>query len=31
MYEQVCGQGLKGEKEARAHASQTGHTQFGEY
>ncbi|KZT26512.1 OTU-domain-containing protein [Neolentinus lepideus HHB14362 ss-1] len=28
---QVCGQGLKGEKEARAHASQTGHTQFGEY
>ncbi|TFK54796.1 hypothetical protein OE88DRAFT_1732097 [Heliocybe sulcata] len=28
---QVCGQGLKGEKEARAHATQTGHTQFGEY
>ncbi|CAE7229463.1 unnamed protein product [Rhizoctonia solani] len=28
---QICGQGLKGEKEARAHASQTGHTSFGEY
>ncbi|OCH85689.1 hypothetical protein OBBRIDRAFT_739490 [Obba rivulosa] len=28
---QVCGQGLKGEKEARAHASQTGHVEFGEY
>ncbi|EMD38056.1 hypothetical protein CERSUDRAFT_72664 [Gelatoporia subvermispora B] len=28
---QVCGQGLKGEKEARAHASQTGHAEFGEY
>ncbi|KAI0797963.1 OTU-domain-containing protein [Abortiporus biennis] len=28
---QVCGQGLKGEKEARAHASQTGHVDFGEY
>ncbi|KAF9075156.1 hypothetical protein BDP27DRAFT_1315595 [Rhodocollybia butyracea] len=26
-----CGQGLKGEKEARAHAEQTGHTRFGEY
>jgi ubiquitin thioesterase OTU1 len=26
-----CGQGLKGEKEARAHAEQTGHTKFGEY
>ncbi|KAJ1309547.1 hypothetical protein OPQ81_006320 [Rhizoctonia solani] len=26
-----CGQGLKGEKEARAHAAQTGHTSFGEY
>jgi ubiquitin thioesterase OTU1 len=28
---QVCGQGLKGEKEARAHASETGHAKFGEY
>jgi ubiquitin thioesterase OTU1 len=28
---QVCGQGLKGEKEARAHASETGHVKFGEY
>ncbi|EPQ58041.1 OTU-domain-containing protein [Gloeophyllum trabeum ATCC 11539] len=28
---QQCGQGLKGEKEACAHAMQTGHTQFGEY
>jgi len=28
---EVCGKGLKGEKEARAHASQTGHTSFGEY
>jgi len=26
-----CGQGLKGEKGARAHAEQTGHTNFGEY
>ncbi|KAF9527001.1 hypothetical protein CPB83DRAFT_856962 [Crepidotus variabilis] len=26
-----CGKGLKGEKEARVHAEQTGHTQFGEY
>ncbi|KAF8077818.1 hypothetical protein FPV67DRAFT_1775176 [Lyophyllum atratum] len=26
-----CGQGLKGEKDARAHAAQTGHTRFGEY
>ncbi|ESK94608.1 otu-like cysteine [Moniliophthora roreri MCA 2997] len=26
-----CGQGLKGEKEARAHAEQTGHVRFGEY
>ncbi|KAL1663246.1 hypothetical protein EV715DRAFT_195843 [Schizophyllum commune] len=26
-----CGQGLKGEKDARAHAAQTGHTNFGEY
>ncbi|SRR6266550_885538 len=28
---QVCGTGLKGEKEARAHAEQTGHVRFGEY
>jgi len=28
---EVCGQGLKGEKEARAHASETGHVKFGEY
>lgn len=28
---QVCGQGLKGEKEARAHAGETGHVKFGEY
>ncbi|KAF8682241.1 OTU protein [Rhizoctonia solani] len=28
---EICGQGLKGEKEARAHAAQTGHTSFGEY
>lgn len=26
-----CGQGLKGEKEARQHAEQTGHVKFGEY
>ncbi|KAF9013972.1 hypothetical protein BDQ17DRAFT_1231135 [Cyathus striatus] len=26
-----CGKGLKGEKEARSHAEQTGHTRFGEY
>jgi len=26
-----CGQGLKGEKGARAHAEQTGHIRFGEY
>ncbi|KAE9409557.1 OTU-domain-containing protein [Gymnopus androsaceus JB14] len=26
-----CGQGLKGEKGARAHAEQTGHVRFGEY
>jgi len=26
-----CGQGLTGEKEARVHASQTGHVEFGEY
>ncbi|KZT11322.1 OTU-domain-containing protein [Laetiporus sulphureus 93-53] len=28
---QICNKGLKGEKEARAHASETGHVQFGEY
>jgi len=28
---QVCKKGLKGEKEARAHASETGHVEFGEY
>ncbi|KIK57681.1 hypothetical protein GYMLUDRAFT_45846 [Collybiopsis luxurians FD-317 M1] len=28
---EVCGKGLKGENEARAHAEQTGHTRFGEY
>ncbi|KAI8998651.1 OTU-domain-containing protein [Trametes punicea] len=28
---QICGKGLKGEKEARAHAAQTGHVEFGEY
>ncbi|KAG8703819.1 ubiquitin-specific protease otu1 [Ceratobasidium sp. 395] len=28
---EICGKGLKGEKEARAHASETGHTSFGEY
>jgi len=28
---EVCGQGLKGEKEARTHASETGHVKFGEY
>ncbi|KAF5380991.1 hypothetical protein D9615_004075 [Tricholomella constricta] len=28
---EVCGQGLKGEKDARAHAEQTGHVRFGEY
>ncbi|KXN92205.1 Putative ubiquitin thioesterase otu1 [Leucoagaricus sp. SymC.cos] len=26
-----CGKGLKGEREARAHAEQTGHVRFGEY
>jgi len=26
-----CGQGLKGEKDARIHAAQTGHVRFGEY
>ncbi|KAI0345374.1 OTU-domain-containing protein [Trametopsis cervina] len=28
---QICQKGLKGEKEARAHASETGHVEFGEY
>ncbi|KAJ3556450.1 hypothetical protein NM688_g2021 [Phlebia brevispora] len=28
---QVCRKGLKGEKEARAHAKETGHVEFGEY
>ncbi|KAI5119741.1 hypothetical protein M0805_008671 [Coniferiporia weirii] len=28
---EVCNKGLKGEKEAQAHAMQTGHTAFGEY
>ena len=27
----VCGQGLRGEKEALAHAEATGHTAFAEY
>lgn len=27
----ICKTGLKGEKEARVHASETGHTSFGEY
>jgi len=26
-----CGKGLKGEKDARAHAQETGHVRFGEY
>ncbi|KAG8960188.1 ubiquitin-specific protease otu1 [Tulasnella sp. 408] len=26
-----CGKGLKGEKEARQHAAETGHAEFGEY
>ncbi|KAH7889389.1 hypothetical protein F5I97DRAFT_1994140 [Phlebopus sp. FC_14] len=26
-----CGRGLKGEKDARAHAQETGHVRFGEY
>ncbi|KAF8511946.1 OTU-domain-containing protein [Hysterangium stoloniferum] len=28
---EICGKGLKGEKEARAHAGETGHAEFGEY
>lgn len=28
---EICKIGLKGEKEARAHAKETGHTDFGEY
>ncbi|KZV97038.1 OTU-domain-containing protein [Exidia glandulosa HHB12029] len=28
---EICGKGLKGEKEARQHAKDTGHSQFGEY
>ncbi|EJD41040.1 OTU-domain-containing protein [Auricularia subglabra TFB-10046 SS5] len=28
---QLCGKGLKGEKEARQHAKETGHAEFGEY
>ncbi|KAH9980978.1 OTU-domain-containing protein [Lactifluus volemus] len=28
---EVCGEGLKGEKEARAHAAATGHAKFGEF
>ncbi|KAG6867031.1 hypothetical protein C0991_003949 [Blastosporella zonata] len=28
---EICGQGLKGEKDARSHAEQTGHVRFGEY
>jgi len=28
---QVCGKGLKGEKEAREHAKETTHVEFGEY
>ncbi|KAH8116809.1 OTU-domain-containing protein, partial [Phellopilus nigrolimitatus] len=28
---EICKTGLKGEKEARAHATQTGHASFGEY
>jgi ubiquitin thioesterase OTU1 len=29
--DKVCKKGLKGEKEAREHAAETGHTSFGEY
>lgn len=28
---EICGHGLKGEREARQHAKDTGHVQFGEY
>ncbi|KAI6138851.1 hypothetical protein EDD17DRAFT_1805999 [Pisolithus thermaeus] len=28
---EICGKGLRGEKEARTHAQETGHTRFGEY
>ncbi|KAG6860407.1 hypothetical protein C0995_011526 [Termitomyces sp. Mi166 len=28
---EICGKDLKGEKDARIHAEQTGHTRFGEY
>ncbi|KAJ7087842.1 hypothetical protein C8R44DRAFT_836182 [Mycena epipterygia] len=28
---EVCGKGLKGEKGAQAHATETGHTRFGEF
>ncbi|KAI6036305.1 hypothetical protein BKA83DRAFT_25937 [Pisolithus microcarpus] len=28
---EICRKGLRGEKEARAHAQETGHTRFGEY
>jgi len=28
---EICRKGLKGEKEARAHAKETGHTDFGEF
>lgn len=28
---EICGKGLRGEKEARAHAQETGHVRFGEY
>ncbi|KAG6876970.1 hypothetical protein C0993_011470 [Termitomyces sp. T159_Od127] len=28
---ETCGKGLKGEKDARVHAEQTGHVRFGEY
>lgn len=31
IIEQDCGQGLVGEKGARAHAKETGHLKFGEY
>ncbi|TFY82372.1 hypothetical protein EWM64_g1646 [Hericium alpestre] len=28
---EICGKGLKGEKEARGHATETGHAKFGEF